>query len=48
MVLIHEQEKLFKCSECEYASVENKHVQLHVAFKHKQEKPFKCNECNYE
>ncbi len=38
--------KPFKCSECNYSTVERSHLKVHVRV-HTGEKPFKCSFCEY-
>ena len=40
-----EKQKLFKCGECEYYSIEKINVDKHVKTTHK--KPFKCSQCDF-
>jgi hypothetical protein len=40
-----EKQKLFKCGQCEFYSIEKFNVDKHVKTAHK--KPFKCSECDF-
>ncbi len=37
----------FRCSECDYASVEKASLEKHVRFRHTKERPYMCNVCGF-
>ena len=40
-------EMKYKCSQCDYATVESAALKKHVRFKHSNERPFMCNTCGF-
>ena len=45
-VKAHSGEKPFKCTQCDYASVQSSTLRRHMKT-HTGEKPHKCNQCDY-
>jgi hypothetical protein len=37
----------FRCSQCNYASVEKSSLDKHIRFIHTKERPFMCNTCGF-
>ena len=37
----------FKCSLCDYASIEKAALEKHIRFKHTNERPYTCNVCGF-
>ena len=46
LISVHEGEKPFKCTICDYKCSTNQHMTLHISSVHEDKKPFKCNICD--
>ena len=40
-------EMRFKCSSCDYATIEKAELEKHIRFRHTNERPYMCNVCGF-